>query len=65
MKKVVNKTASYNNSDKHDLIGFAAVTMNVTQFNMEYMNELFRNHKHTPPLGLYEFNKNVLQIYKV
>ena len=35
MKKVVKKTASSNNSDKHDLIGFAEVTMNVTQFNME------------------------------
>ena len=34
-KKVVNKTASSSNSDKHDLIGFAEVTMNVTQFNME------------------------------
>ena len=34
-KKAVNKTASSNNSDKHDLIGFAEVTINVTQFNME------------------------------
>ena len=35
MKEVVNKTASSNNSDKHDFIGFAEVTMNVTQFIME------------------------------
>ena len=27
------------------MIGVAEVIMNVTQFNMEYMNELFRNHK--------------------
>ena len=34
-KKVVNKTASSNKSDKHEMIGFAEVIMNVTQFNME------------------------------
>ena len=34
-KKVMNKTASSNSSEKNVLIGFAEVTMNVTQFNME------------------------------
>ena len=34
-KKVVNKTASSNNNDKHELIGSAEVIMNATQFNME------------------------------